>query len=134
MSTLATPVPPLPRARVKRQILKEQWLAQGLLLVSCAILTVFLLAPLATILVKSMEDRSGAFVGLALFGEYLRNPGLRDSVFNTLWVGLAVTAITLPLVFAFAYALTRSCMPAKGAFRLIALTPILAPSMLAASM
>jgi iron(III) transport system permease protein len=32
----------------------------------------------------------------------------------------------------FAYALTRSCMPGKGVFRLIALTPILAPSMLAA--
>ena len=38
----------------------------------------------------------------------------------------------MPLAFTFAYALTRSCMPGKGVFRLIALTPILAPSMLAA--
>ena len=38
----------------------------------------------------------------------------------------------MPLAFTFAYALTRSAMPWKGAFRLVALTPILAPSMLAA--
>src|SRR5204863_4484479 len=31
-----------------------------------------------------------------------------------------------------AYALTRSCMPGRAVFRMIALTPILAPSLLAA--
>jgi iron(III) transport system permease protein len=132
VSIVAPALPPLPRGRVKARIHAERWLAHGLLLASCAILAVFLLAPLAMILVKSVEDKSGAFIGTALFGEYLRNPALRESVLNTLWVGLVVTAITVPLVFAFAYALTRSCMPAKGMFRLIALTPILSPSMLAA--
>ncbi len=43
-----------------------------------------------------------------------------------------MTAITIPLAFTFAYALTRSCMPLKGTFRVIALTPILAPSLLSA--
>lgn len=132
MSTLASSLPPLPSGRVKILARWERRLAQALLLASCLVLTVFLLAPLAMILVKSVEDRNGAFVGVALFGEYLRNPALLQSVLNTLWVGLAVTAITVPLVFIFAYALTRSCMPGKGVFRLIALTPILAPSMLAA--
>src|SRR5438128_5611693 len=132
MTTAAPPLPSLPRARAKPLAHWEDRLAQGLLLSSCAVLAVFLLAPLAMILVKSTEDRSGAFVGLQLFREYLQNAALRDSAFNTLWVGLVVTAITVPLAFTFAYALTRSCMPAKGAFRLIALTPILSPSMLAA--
>lgn len=131
MTTVATSVP-APRGRVKPLPHWEQRLARGLLLASCAALTIFLLAPLATILVKSAEDRNGAFVGAALFAEYLRSPALQDSVLNTLWVGLAVTAIAVPLVFTFAYALTRSCMPGKGAFRLLALTPILSPSMLAA--
>jgi iron(III) transport system permease protein len=132
MTTAAPPLPSLPRGRVKPLAHWEDRLAQGLLLASCAVLAVFLLAPLAMILVKSTEDRSGAFVGLQLFREYLQNAALRDSAFNTLWVGLVVTAITVPLAFTFAYALTRSCIPWKGGFRLIALTPILSPSMLAA--
>src|SRR6266702_4054794 len=132
MTTVVAPPPSLPRRRVKPLAHWQDRLAQGLLLGTCAVLVIFLLAPLAMILVKSTEDRSGAFVGLRLFGDYLQNAGLRDSAYNTLWVALVVTAITVPLAFTFAYALTRSCMPGKSAFRLIALTPILSPSMLAA--
>jgi len=107
-------------------------LAQGLLLVCCLALCVFLLAPLATILVKSVQDKSGAFVGLLQFQEYFATPALRSSIWNTMWVATVVTVITVPLAFFYAYALTRSCMPGKMLFRVIALTPILAPSMMSA--
>src|SRR5664279_4202140 len=107
-------------------------LAQGLLLGVCAFLVVFLLAPLFMLLVKSVEDKNGAFVGLHQFQEYFQTPALRPSILHTLSVALAVTGITIPLAFTFAYALTRSCMPLTGAFRVIALTPILAPSLLSA--
>jgi iron(III) transport system permease protein len=107
-------------------------LAQGLLIGVCAFLVVFLLAPLFMILAKSVEDKSGAFVGLRLFQEYFQTPALRLSILHTLSVAFAVTGITIPLAFTFAYALTRSCMPLKGTFRVIALTPILAPSLLSA--
>src|SRR5258706_1983966 len=129
---MTTATASLPRGRVKLRADRNERLAQGLLVVVCALLALFLLAPLAMILVKSTEDKSGAFVGLQLFYEYAQSPALRDSAFNTLWVAASVTAITVPLAFVFAYALTRSCMPWKGAFRLIALVPILSPSMLAA--
>ena len=43
-----------------------------------------------------------------------------------------VTVIVVPAAFVFAYALTRSCMPFKGLFRTITLTPLLAPSLLSA--
>jgi len=132
MSSVTAPLPSLPRGRVRPAADWQDRLAQVLLLVACVALAVFLLAPLAMILVKSTEDKNGAFVGLLLFREYVQNPALRLSALNTLWVALAVTAITVPLAFIFAYALTRSCTPWKSAFRLIALTPILAPSMLAA--
>ena len=130
MTTVAAPLPSLPRVKLAAD--RSERLAQGLLLAACALLAVFLLAPLAMILVKSTEDKSGAFVGLQLFREYAQNPALRESAFNTIWVAATVTVITVPLAFVFAYALTRSCMPWKGAFRLIALVPILSPSMLAA--
>ena len=132
MSTAATPLPSPWRSRAKQRAHWQDRLAQGLLLGTCVVLMIFLLAPLAMILVKSTEDKSGAFVGLQLFREYVQNPALRESAFNTFWVALTVTVITVPLAFTFAYALTRSCMPWKPAFRLIALTPILSPSMLAA--
>ena len=131
MSTVLAPAA-LTGRRIRPLAHWHDRLGQGLLVAVCAVLVVFLLAPLFTILVKSVEDRNGAFVGLLQFREYLATPSLRQSISNTVWVALAVTAITIPLAFTFAYALTRSCMPGKGMFRVIALTPILAPSLLSA--
>jgi len=129
---VATLASTAPAAAAPRIVDGQRRIALALLLLACAALAIFLLAPLIAILAKSVEDRSGAFVGLAQFRDYLTSPSLIDSAANTLFVAVLVTVITVPLAFTFAYALTRSCMPAKGAFRLIALTPILAPSMLAA--
>jgi iron(III) transport system permease protein len=124
---------PLPAARAVRQSLHwEERLALALLVACCAALAFFLLGPLFMILVKSVQDKDGAFVGLAQFRDYLGTPALRQSIANTLWIALAVTGITIPLAFTFAYALTRSAMPGKTFFRIVGLTPILAPSLLAA--
>ena len=130
MATLATPVsePSAPTGSIDW----PQRGAQALLLLACAALVLFLLAPLGAILVKSVQDKDGAFVGFGQFLDYLQTPALVESLTNTLLVAIIVTVVTIPLAFTFAYALTRSCMPAKGVFRLIALTPILAPSLLAA--
>src|SRR5262249_22254949 len=116
----------------KIQVHWQDRLAQALLLAGCIALAIFLLAPVGAILVKSLQDRNGAFVGLLQFREYFGTPALNRSIWNSLWISLAVTAITVPLAFAYAYALTRSCMPGRVVFRVIALTPILAPSLLAA--
>src|ERR1700687_5163007 len=102
-----------------------------LLVAAGVVLATFLLAPLALILVKSLENRSGELVGLANFESYLRTPALWRSIWNSLWVSGLVMAITIPLAFTFAYALTRSCMRWKTLLRNLALVPILAPSLLA---
>jgi iron(III) transport system permease protein len=107
-------------------------IAHALLLIAGLVLAVFLLAPMLAILAKSVENRAGEFVGLANFTDYFRTPALLRSIWNSLWVSTLVTAITLPLAFTFAYALTRSCMRWKTVLRNIALVPILAPSLLAA--
>jgi iron(III) transport system permease protein len=126
----ASPAPPAPRSSLRALV--EGWLAQGLLISVCVFLVLFLLAPLASILVKSVQDKDGHFVGLRQFIDYFQTPALQQSILHTLAVAAAVTAITIPLAFTFAYALTRSCMPFRRTFRVIALTPILAPSLLAA--
>jgi iron(III) transport system permease protein len=123
----------VPSTRPLRQ--RAHWtdrIAHGGLLLIVLALVLFLAFPLAAILLKALENASGDFVGLANFVSYLGSPALKQSLWNSVWVASLVTVITLPLAFVFAYALTRSCMPARGLFRTIALVPLLAPSLLSA--
>src|SRR5688500_13354966 len=102
------------------------------LLVLAAWLTLTVALPLWALLSKSFQNTAGEFVGLANYVRYFSTPALFQSFWNSLGVAAITTAIVLPLAFIYAYALTRSCMPAKGLFQAIALVPILAPSLLPA--
>ena len=110
----------LPRqAAVLPFFLKVHWtdrIAHAILIAAGLALAVFLLFPLAAILVKSVQNRAGDFIGLQNFADYFRTPALARSIWNSLWVSSLVTAITIPLAFTFAYALTRSCMRFKPLF------------------
>jgi len=103
----------------------------GIVLVAVALL-VFLTIPLATILIRSVEDKSGAFVGLTGFAQYLSTSAFSMSAWHTLAFAALTTLLAVPVAFVFAFAIQRSCIPWKGLWRNIALIPILAPSMLAA--
>jgi len=125
----------LTRLGARVGVLKVHWsdrVGHAILILAAVALAYFLLLPLAAILVKSVQDKAGEFIGLANFTEYFRTPALARSIWNSVWVSALVTAITIPLAFTFAYALTRSCMRFKVLFRNVALVPILAPSLLAA--
>jgi iron(III) transport system permease protein len=74
--------------------------------------------------------RPSASTGFDNFRTYFSTPALFNSVYNSLAIALAVTIITVSLAFTFAYALNRSCMRYKGVFRLIAMAPLLVPSLL----
>jgi iron(III) transport system permease protein len=119
-------------AAVRLRIDPADRVAHAGLVVVLLLLALFLAAPLAAVLLQSVEDRTGTFVALDNFAAYLQTPALVHSLWNSVWVAGVVTLLTIPAAFLFAYALTRSCMPAKGVFRTIALTPLLAPSLLAA--
>ncbi|SOD26028.1 iron(III) transport system permease protein [Variovorax sp. YR752] len=133
MNTLAHPRPSF-AARPAMRWSRDETIARVILLVVMAMLFVFLIAPLATILEHAVQDKDGRFVGLAHFITYFQTPSLLRAAWNSVWVSAAVVMISVPTAFVFAYALTRSCMPAplKAVFRLIALIPLLAPSLLSA--
>ena len=97
-----------------------------------AVLVVGLILPLGTLLLRAFEDAEGHFVGLANVAAYVTTPALLRAAWNSLWTAAVTTVLVVPLAFGFAYALTRSCIPAKGAFRAAMLLPILAPSLLPA--
>jgi iron(III) transport system permease protein len=131
MSAAAAPFPRLAPA-LRQKVHWTDRIGHAVLLVIAALLIAFLALPLFAILVQSVEDKAGSFVALDNFIAYVQTPALRQSLWNSLWVSAAVTVVTVPAAFLFAYALTRSCLPAKGLFRLFALTPLLAPSLLSA--
>ena len=68
--------------------------------------------------------------GLSNFVTYFSTPSLFRSIQNSLLISIISTVVTVSLAFAFSYCLNRSCMRFKGAFRLIAMAPILVPSLL----
>ncbi|WP_213954882.1 MULTISPECIES: putative 2-aminoethylphosphonate ABC transporter permease subunit [unclassified Variovorax] len=115
---------------------QAQWadrLANLALLGTVALLCIGLLAPLLLILSKALDaPEGGQASGLDAFAAYLASPALLQSLGHSVQVSVLVTLIVVPLAFAFAYALTRSCMPAKPLFRAITLLPLLAPSLLSA--
>ena len=69
-------------------------------------------------------------IGFGNFTAYISNPALSQSIGNSLFISVLGTMITVTLAFGFAYALNRSCMRFKGVFRLVAMAPILVPSLL----
>ena len=115
---------------VKQQASRDDLLMRGLLALIGLYLVVTLALPLALMLVKSVEDSKGAFVGLTNYVRYFGTSALAQSINNSLFVAFLSTAITVPLAFLYAYALTRSCLPWKPLFKTVALIPILVPSLL----
>ena len=115
---------------VRPKLGRDDLLMRLLMLVIGLYLLITLAFPLYAMLSKSVQAKDGSFIGLANYARYFATPALSHSIWNSLNVALLTTAITVPLAFVFAYALTRSCMPAKGLFKTIAMVPILVPSLL----
>ncbi|MGA0572044.1 putative 2-aminoethylphosphonate ABC transporter permease subunit [Variovorax sp. VNK109] len=121
-----------PGAELRQRAHWTDRIAHAGIAIIALLLVAFLAMPLFAILSQAVEGKQGEFVGLTNFIEYAQSPVLLQSLWNSLWVSALVTAIAVPLAFGFAYALTRSCMPAKGVFRAITLIPLLSPSLLSA--
>lgn len=79
---------------------------------------------------RRVQLRPVKSTGIDNFVNYFSTPALFNSIKNSLMISVISTIITVTLAFWFAYALNRSCMRFKGLFRLIAMAPILVPSLL----
>jgi iron(III) transport system permease protein len=117
-------------AAVKPKLGRDDLLMRLFMAVIGLYLLITLALPLYAMLSKSLESKDGLFVGLANYAHYFATPALSYSIYNSLQVASISTVITVTLAFVLAYALTRSCIPAKGLFKSIAMVPILVPSLL----
>lgn len=115
---------------LKAQLGRDDWIMRASMLLIGGFLVVTVLLPLYTMLSKSLEDSDQNFIGLTNYATYFSTPALFNSMFNSLYVSVIATGLVIVSAFVYAYALTRSCMPFKRFFKLVAMVPLLTPSLL----
>ena len=93
-------------------------------------LAIAIILPLYTMFSKSLENKEGNFIGINNYIDYFSTPALFQSAYNSILISIVGTIIVLLFAFIYAYALTRTKMPFKWFFKIIAIIPLLTPSML----
>ena len=129
---MTTAVATLNRAQGKLRLDRDDLTVRWLLVGFALFFMIALLIPLYMMISRSFFDRKGNFTGLANYREYFDTPALFLSIQNSFTVAGISTAIVIVLAFAYAYALNRTCMRFKGFFKVIAMVPLLSPSLLKA--
>ncbi len=130
MNTAVTSLAAACRGALFATLDREAWIRRILILLLCLWMLVVVVLPIFQLLAMSLQDASGQFVGLANFAHYFATPALFNSLSNSLIVAVLTTVISVGLGFGFAYALTRTCLPAKGFFKGLAMVPLFAPTLL----
>ncbi|MBF0529736.1 MAG: putative 2-aminoethylphosphonate ABC transporter permease subunit [Deltaproteobacteria bacterium] len=128
--SVLTPIPPPGYTRPVRVLNWESGLRRVLILMVCTGMIVAVVLPVGQLLVKSLTDAAGRYVGLANFILYFQTPSLFSSLFHSLWISTLTTIISVGLGLMYAYALTRSKLPFKALFQGLALVPLFAPTLL----
>jgi len=119
----------IPDSTVRHRLGGEDVARHALVAAFALVLYLFILLPMAKMFWRSLLDNSGQWVGLANYVRYFSTPAIAASITNSLSVSAASMVITVTLGFVYAYALARTWMPAKGLFRVVAMLPIFAPSL-----
>jgi iron(III) transport system permease protein len=97
-----------------------------------ACLLVAAVLPIGALLVRSLFDRAGSFVGARNFVRYATEPGLSIAAWNSVALSTLATVIVICIAFPVAYALARSRIPLRGLLRVVVMLPLLTPSLLPA--
>ena len=119
-----------PVRRVRPRLSRDDLTLRAALAALGLFLLVGFALPIGALLIQSFQDKQGGFVGLTNFARYVETPALAQSIGNSVGIAALSTAISVGLAFLFAYGLTRTRMPLKGAVKAVALAPLLAPSLL----
>lgn len=108
----------------------ERWIKRLLILALCLWMLVVLVLPVLQLLVKSLVDDQGGYIGLAYYIKYFNTPSLFASLRNSLVVAALTTFFAVVLGFGYAYALTRTTIAGRGLLKGIAMMPLFAPTLL----
>jgi iron(III) transport system permease protein len=119
----------IPERVVPRRLDAEHVVRWVFLWLFAGFLWVFVLYPMLQVLWRSLLDNDGRVVGLANYLRYVRTPAIAASITNSLVVSVAAMVLTVVLGFVYAYALTRVRLTGRAVFRVAAMLPLFAPSL-----
>ena len=119
----------IPERVVSRRLDAEHVVRWVFLALFAGFLWVFVLYPMLHVLWRSLLDNDGRVVGLANYVRYVRTPAIAASITNSLVVSAAAMVLTVVLAFVYAYALTRVRLAGRAVFRVAAMLPLFAPSL-----
>lgn len=106
-------------------IFKEPVLLLTILSIFAAIF-IFVLFPLFKVLVLSFTTNEGEF-SLQTFWDIVSKVSFRKTFMNSMKLGVITAALASIIGYIFAYAITRTNIPFKGFFKMIATLPIISP-------
>ena len=130
--TVAAAAADSPAVRDKPVLDRDDWMVRWLLLLLAGFFAIALVIPLYMMFSRSFRDASGNFIGLENYWTYFDTAALSQSINHSFFISAVSTVIVTVLAFVYAYALTRTCMRAKGFFKIMAMVPLLSPSLLKA--
>ena len=117
-------------ARLKKRNETKMILRQPVLLIAIlatiALLVLFVIFPLAKVLLFSITDESGA-ISLASMKELFSTTRYLKTFGRTMVLGVVVAVISTFIGYIFAFTITRTNVPCKGFLKTIATLPILSP-------
>lgn len=108
----------------------DTFILKALLIIAILFLFVFVIVPLFFVLMKSLQDPQGNFIGVQNYKDFFSRGGAYRSLTNSLFVAVLSTILSMGIALPFAYFISRTTMKAKTFFRAVALLPLLTPGLL----
>ncbi len=121
----------LTRAKRELQILWRDPLLAVLVLVIILSLLIFVIYPLASVLLKSFQTQGGDFT-LANYQRFFTFRYLRSALWNSLKVGIATGIIGVALGYLAAFTLIRTNVPGKRMLHVLFILPVISPPFVSA--
>lgn len=115
----------------KKLLSLRQGSLQGIMIIlMITILMIFIVLPFMSLFKKAFLNNEGSFVGFENFKTYFSNPALVISLKNSMFVSTVSAILTVVMGFIYAYGISRTNIKLKKFFKVIAMLPLFAPSML----
>lgn len=95
-------------------------------------LVVFVASPILLLVLRSLHDDDGRFVGAQNFASYFSQPGIRAATINSLLTSAAGATLAVATACLLGFALQRTRAPGRTLARQLIMLPMFAPSLLPA--
>lgn len=114
------------RSQNLKKLLKEPLVL--FIIIACFLLILnFIIYPLFSVFRESVMNEEGEFVGLSNYIAFLKSPYFRQVLLNTFFITTLSTLGALLVGIVFAYGVTRTTIPIKPFFMVMAILPMITP-------